>query len=195
MIINIHKYFSNPAPIDKQHQKLTLRKRVAMVTGVSESAVGVAVSDWNQCNNGKFSSHKILGRPKSQPDENITTLLCTNIIDANMTAQQLATPILQAFLSEHGYEISKWRLLRILHHLGYYYGRGERRNILHESPNNVAFCCQYLRYQFANLESNNDIPHAQRFFSMNHIVTYIILVQILGFLIVVLFYHKGMVHC
>jgi hypothetical protein len=108
MIVNIHRYFSDPTPIDKQHQKLTLRKRVAMVTGIAESTVGVVMSDWNERNDGKFSSHKILGRPKSQPDENIATLLRTKIIDANKTAEQLAIPVLQAFLSENGYVISKW---------------------------------------------------------------------------------------
>jgi hypothetical protein len=42
--------------------------------------------------------------------------------------------------------------------LGYYYGQGERQNILHESPNNVAFHCYYFHFQFANLEGKNDVP-------------------------------------
>ena len=35
----------------------------------------------------------------------------------------------------------------MLHSLGYYFGRGERRNILHESPNN------------AKLQGDNDVPN------------------------------------
>ncbi|RIA90710.1 hypothetical protein C1645_823006 [Glomus cerebriforme] len=35
---------------------------------------------------------------------------------------------------------------------------GEHKNILHELPNNVAFCCHYLCFHFANLEGNNDMP-------------------------------------
>jgi hypothetical protein len=46
----------------------------------------------------------------------------------------------------------------VLHSLSYYYEQGERRNILHELPNNVAFCCRYLRFRFANLKGNNDVP-------------------------------------
>uniref|UniRef100_U9U7A7 Uncharacterized protein n=1 Tax=Rhizophagus irregularis (strain DAOM 181602 / DAOM 197198 / MUCL 43194) TaxID=747089 RepID=U9U7A7_RHIID len=40
----------------------------------------------------------------------------------------------------------------------------ERRNILHESPNNVAFRCRYLRFRFANLEGQNDVPHRPEVF-------------------------------
>ncbi|CAB4413551.1 unnamed protein product [Rhizophagus irregularis] len=49
-------------------------------------------------------------------------------------------------------------LLRVLHRLEYYFGQGDCRNILHESPNNVAYRCRYLCFHFANLEDNNDVP-------------------------------------
>ena len=88
----------------------------------------------------------------------------TKIWDANKKAEQLNTPILRQFLSEYGHELSKWRLLRILHHLGYYFGQGEHRDILHESPNNVAYRCRYLRFRFANLEGNNDVPRRPEVF-------------------------------
>ena len=42
--------------------------------------------------------------------------------------------------------------------MGYYYGRGERRNILHESPENVAFRNCYLRRRFENLQGGNKVP-------------------------------------
>lgn len=48
--------------------------------------------------------------------------------------------------------------------MGFYYGQGERRNILHESPNNIAFRCRYLRYRFANLEGKNDVPRRPEVF-------------------------------
>ncbi|CAB4474390.1 unnamed protein product [Rhizophagus irregularis] len=78
--------------------------------------------------------------------------------------EQVSTPVLCQFLSENRYTFSKWKLLRVLHHLGYYYGQGERRNILYESPNNVAFRCRYLRFCFANLEGQNDVPHRPEVF-------------------------------
>ncbi|CAB4493350.1 unnamed protein product [Rhizophagus irregularis] len=85
-------------------------------------------------------------------------LLHTKILDANKKAEQLSTVILRQYLLEQGYNFSKWKLLRVLHRLGYYFGQGERRNILHESPNNVAYRCRYLRFRFANLEGKNDVP-------------------------------------
>lgn len=164
MVINAHRYFSGATSFEKQNQNISLRKRVALVLGVAESTVGVVLSDWNRRNDGTFSAHQNLGPPKSQPDENIASLLRTYITDSNTTGHQISTPFLRQFLSEHGYTLSKWQLLRILHQLGYYYGKGERRNILHESPNNVIFRCHYIRYRFANLEGNNDVPHLPEVF-------------------------------
>ena len=158
MIINVHQYFSGVNSKTESHQKSTLRKRVAEALGIAEGTVGSIVSDWNSRGDSTFTPHKTLGRPKSQPNEDISELLRTKILNANKTGGQLSTPILRQFLAENGYDFSKWKLLRLLHHLGFYYGQGERRNILHESPNNIAFRCRYLRYRFANLEGNNDVP-------------------------------------
>ncbi|CAG8735941.1 4636_t:CDS:2 [Rhizophagus irregularis] len=100
----------------------------------------------------------MLGRLKLQLDEVISELLRTKILNANKAAELLSTHTLQQFLAEKGYNFSKWKLLRVLHKLGFYYGQGERRNILHELPNNVAFHSHYLRFCFANLEGQNDVP-------------------------------------
>jgi len=164
MIINVYNYFKEDNSRKEDHRKLTLRKRVAEVLGVAESTVGSVVSDWNNRGDNTFTPHKTLGRPKSEPNENLSELLRTKILDSNKKAEQLNTPILRQFLSENGYELSKWTLLRVLHRLGYYFGQGECRNILHESPNNVAYRCRYLRFRFANLEGNNDVPRRPEVF-------------------------------
>ncbi|EXX65837.1 hypothetical protein RirG_129490 [Rhizophagus irregularis DAOM 197198w] len=72
--------------------------------------------------------------------------------DSNKKAEQLSTPILRQFLFENGYEFSKWKLLWVLYRLGYYFSQRDHRNILHKSPNNVAYRCHYLHFCFANLE-------------------------------------------
>ncbi|UZO29622.1 uncharacterized protein OCT59_023086 [Rhizophagus irregularis] len=113
------------------HHKLTLRKHIAEILGVAEGTVGSVVSDWYNRSDDTFTPHKVLRRPKFQPDENVSELLRTTILDANKKAEQLSTVILR---------------------------QGERRNILHESPNNVAYRCRYLRFRFANLEGKNDVP-------------------------------------
>ncbi|CAB4413177.1 unnamed protein product [Rhizophagus irregularis] len=158
MIINIHNYLLGDSSTSNDHHKLTLRKHIAEILGVAEGTVGSVVSDWYNRSDDTFTPHKVLGRPKFQPDENVSELLRTKILDANKKAEQLSTVILRQYLLEQGYNFSKWKLLRVLHRLGYYFGQGERRNILHESPNNVAYRCRYLRFRFANLEGKNDVP-------------------------------------
>src|ERR1044072_3333107 len=80
MIISVHDYLSGVKSLDKDHLKLTLRKRVAEVLGISESTVGCVVSDWNKRNDGSFTPHKTIGRPKFEPDENVSELLRTKIL-------------------------------------------------------------------------------------------------------------------
>jgi hypothetical protein len=97
MIINLYNYFSGDNSRKEDHQKLTLRKRVAEVLGVAERTVASVVSDWKKRGDDTFTPHKPLGRPKSEPNENISELLRTKILDANKKAEQLSTPILQQF--------------------------------------------------------------------------------------------------
>jgi transposase len=126
MIVNVYTYFSEANITKESHQKLTLRKQVAEVLGVVEGTVRSVISDWKKRGDNTFTSHKTLKRPKLKPDENISEILCTKILDANKKAEQLATPVLLQFLAEQGYEFSKWKLLRILVYcLGYYYSQGE----------------------------------------------------------------------
>ncbi len=94
MVLNIYRYFSGATSIDKQNKNMSLRKQVGLVLGVVESTVRVVLSDWNQHNDGTFTPHQNLGRPKSQPDEDITSLLRAHIINSNKTEQQLSTPFL-----------------------------------------------------------------------------------------------------
>ncbi|CAG8844801.1 26362_t:CDS:1, partial [Gigaspora margarita] len=41
MVINIHRYLSGNISLTKQKQKFTLHKQVALVSGISESTVGM----------------------------------------------------------------------------------------------------------------------------------------------------------
>ena len=114
MIINVYNYFSGANTKKEDHQKVTLHKRVAEVLGIGESTVRRVVSDWRNRGNDTFILHKTFGRPKLQPDENISEVLRTKILNANKTVEQLSTYILQQFLTEKGYNLFKWKLLRVL---------------------------------------------------------------------------------
>ena len=62
-IVSAYKYFSDSTSVNKCNQKFTLCKRIAVVLGISES-VGRVIQDWNKCNGGSFTPHKIIGRPE-----------------------------------------------------------------------------------------------------------------------------------
>ncbi|GBC22902.2 hypothetical protein H257_11777 [Rhizophagus irregularis DAOM 181602=DAOM 197198] len=124
MVINVYNYFSGANSKKEDHQKVTLRKHVAEVLGIGECTVARVVSDWKSRGDNTFTPHKTLGRPKLQPDENLSEILRTKILNANKTAEQLSTHTLQQFLAEKGYDLSS----------------------------------RYLRFRFANLEGQNDVP-------------------------------------
>ena len=107
MIINVYNYFSGANSKKEDHQKGTLRKRVAEALGVAEGTVGSVVSDWKSRGNNSFTPHKTLGRPKLQPDENISEILRTKILYANKTVEQLSTHTLRQFFAEKGYNFSR----------------------------------------------------------------------------------------
>ncbi|GBC06068.1 hypothetical protein RclHR1_06600002 [Rhizophagus clarus] len=121
MVISVYNYFSRVNFKTEDHQKVTLCKRVAEALGIAESTVGAVVADWNKRGDNTFTPNKPLRRPKLQPDENISEILCTKILNANKTAEQLSTHTLQQFLAKKGYNFSKWKLLRVVHQLGFYY--------------------------------------------------------------------------
>ncbi|UZO23183.1 uncharacterized protein OCT59_015527 [Rhizophagus irregularis] len=103
MIINIHNYLLGDSSTSNDHHKLTLRKHIAEILGVAEGTVGSVVSDWYNRSDDTFTPHKVLRRPKFQPDENVSELLRTKILDANKKAEQLSTVILRQYLLEQGY--------------------------------------------------------------------------------------------
>ena len=95
MIVSVYKYFSDSTSVNKRNQKLTLRKRIAVVLGISESTVGRVIQDWNKCNDGSFTPHKILGRPEVRPDSNITVLIREIIVESNKTGRPLSTAVIR----------------------------------------------------------------------------------------------------
>ena len=114
------------------------------------------VAEYNQ-SKSRESSPKI-GRPKKELNHDLVEIIRSIIIFSNISGLPLSTPILRKKLKENSYIFSKWQLLHLLHMLGYYYGRSERQNMLHESPENVTFRNIYLQRQFENLQGGNKVP-------------------------------------
>jgi len=83
MVLNVYRYFSGATSIGKQNKNITLRKRVGLVLGVAESTVGGCVV-WSE------TAQRWHIYTKSQPGEDITSLLRTHIMISNKTGQQLS---------------------------------------------------------------------------------------------------------
>jgi hypothetical protein len=110
LIINVYNYFLGTNSKREDHQKVTLCKRIAEVLSVRESresTVGRMVSDWKSHRDNIFTPYKTLRHPKLQPDENISEILHTKILDANKKAELLSIHTLRQFLAEKGYGFSK----------------------------------------------------------------------------------------
>jgi transposase len=147
MIVRVHQYFLSIRQRQTQRQDLSLRKEVASVLGIGEATVARVVAEYNGSENEEFSQQTIQGRPKKGLDHNVVELVHKFVMSANVSGSPLSTHTLRQKLEENNHILSKWQLLRVLHMLGYYYGRGERRNMLHESLGNVAFRSCYLRHR------------------------------------------------
>ena len=158
MILSTHKYFFEYRQGQKQPEHIQLRKLVAKVLGIGEATVAQVIAEGNKSENKQLTAPKLPGRPRKELKPNVSEVIRDLVMSANSAGLPLSTPVLRQKLEEEGHKFSKWQLLRILHVLGYFYGHGERRNILHESAENVAFRGRYLRWRFSNLQGNNSVP-------------------------------------
>jgi hypothetical protein len=73
----------------------------------------------------------------------------------NKHGTALTAGTINKHLKEQGYGFSVATTKRHLRLLGFYYGKGERRNILHESPQVVDYRSVYLGRRLRNLNANN----------------------------------------
>jgi transposase len=85
MIISTHQYFFQARQGMEQPQHSRLRKQVATVLGVGEATVERVVADWKQRNDGKFTPHQTIGRPKLEPNPNIIELIRILVNASNLT--------------------------------------------------------------------------------------------------------------
>ncbi len=73
----------------------------------------------------------------------------------------LSAQLLKMRLFKEGINIPERHLRRKVRKFGYYYGRGGRRNILHEVPSNIAFRGAYIEKRFLKLDAN-ELPRKTR---------------------------------
>lgn len=158
MIVHVYQWFKGDTDASISHQKLKLRKRVALCLGISESSLDKVLSDFYRANSQINNPEVPLGRPHINPND-IDMLQLENqlrelVLAGNISGTPVSVPTLQHQLAERGFHLAKSTLTRRLKCFGFKWGKGEGRDILHETAANVAFRCRYIRRRFENLNAN-----------------------------------------
>ncbi|CAG8636113.1 9775_t:CDS:2 [Gigaspora margarita] len=159
MIISVHYYLKNKKDLLTQQSDETiyLRKEVSLATGVGKATIALTSSNQGHQSPQKFQAEYL---------EAIHNL----IISANKNDIPLSLRMLVLELSEIGFSISKMQLAIHLHKLGYHYGKGERQNILHETPQNIAYRARYFRRRFENIQDSNNVPTLPKFLKVEEVI-------------------------
>ncbi|KAF9581117.1 hypothetical protein BGW38_001985 [Lunasporangiospora selenospora] len=126
-------------------------RRLSVVTGVGSDSCGIAI---------KFADTGIIeckeinrrGRPKKDMDKDYSGKLMDIVTKSNSLGQpNSSTRIANTLKEDYGISRSRRSIRRDLHKLGFYWGKGVRRHLYHDSPQNVAYRFEYLKRRFENL--------------------------------------------
>jgi transposase len=152
MIVRVHLYLKDFLSRPKHHRAVKLRREVAEACGIGEATVGRIISEFNKENSVEKSKG---GGPRgSRMSDDIVQEIQKIVNHSNAIGRPLSLQKIRSELNKESIDISKETLRRQLIKIGLYYGKGERRNILHETVQNVAFRARYLRHRMANLNAN-----------------------------------------
>lgn len=147
----VHEHLQGSGPLYTERRKLNSRKRLALLCGISEKVAQEAIRLYNA---GEIPVASVVGRPKSQIDPEVAQQVREIILASNMGGTPMNSALLVVELAKLGTVVTTRTLQRQLKALGYHYGRGNRRNILHDSEANIDYRNVYLEKRLANLNAN-----------------------------------------
>jgi transposase len=153
MILKASRYISDRREGRLPHEKLNLRKEVADTLGIAERTVASVTSEFNKTNN--LSPAVPTGRPSNGIDIVVMEKIRETIHNANQNGNPISSKIISNLLRDIGIDLSPRTIRRYCRKMGYRYGKGERLNILHETPAVIDYRYQYLNRRFENIDSNN----------------------------------------
>ncbi|KAF9115316.1 hypothetical protein BGW39_003083, partial [Mortierella sp. 14UC] len=97
-------------------------------------------------------------RPHKERDDTLMAVIHAMVEETNKKGAANSLNIIRNRLQqEHNIKVSKRTVNRVIHKLNCYWGTGVRRNILHSTPQNIAYCMKYLERRLSNLE-----PHINK---------------------------------
>ena len=160
LLMNVHAHLSGRGPLENERKRLNSRKRLALVTGVAPKVAQEAIRLYNA---GETPREKKVGRPKETVDPMMASIIRELVINANKTGVPMYSKMLVAELAKLGHVVTVRTLHRNLKALGFHYGKGNRRNLLHDSQGTIDYRNVYLEKRLNNLQRNG-LPIAAEVF-------------------------------
>lgn len=153
ILLNVHQYLNGSGPFyEKQEEKLSPRKRLALITGVglrvSQEAIRLSVS-------GEEPTQNKIGRPKRHVDPELICFIREFVLTKNKAGIPVHSKlILQELARKKNLELNERTLRNYLQHIGLHYGKGNKKNILHDSQQVIDYRNIYIKHRLNNLNSN-----------------------------------------
>jgi transposase len=158
VVLHVYNWLKARRPVIKG-EKLGNRQLCVEATGFSENVICSIVKEANR-NGGSLSDEAPPRKTRAvRPGkEFILEKLMSFCDEGNLNGYPISARKMKNMLFEkHGITISKPTICRWLGGTTYRFSKGDRRNILHNSPANVAYRHCYLGRRLANLNSS-DVP-------------------------------------
>ena len=160
LMMHVHEYLIRAGPWAAERRKLNARKRLAWVTGVSEKVAQEAIRMYKT---GEVPCEAAVGRPKRELDPELARKIRELVLNGNKNGVPMHSKLLVAELAKQDTVVNVRTLQRHLSTLGFHYGKGNRRNILHDTKANIDFRNAYLEKRLGNLNSNGLPVHPEVF--------------------------------
>src|SRR4051812_318225 len=167
MLMNVHQYMNGSGPFHTCNTKLNARKHLALATSVGVQVAQQAIHMVNEnIVSSERSGTRLKGRRKHDlsGDTDLYGIICGIVLAANKEGNPVHSRLIAEELAKRNIVIPDRTLCCYLRRdVGLCYGKGNRRNILHDSQNNIDYRNLYLERRFNNLNSKR-LPIAAEVF-------------------------------
>lgn len=149
--MRVHEFLVGGGPLQEERRKLKPRKRLALLLGIAENVAQEAIRLYNA---GETPRESVVGRPKSEIPPELAARIREIVLHSNLSGMPMHSKLLAAELAKEGTVVHVRTVQRHLKALGFRYGKGNRRNILHDTTANIDYRNVYLERRLGNLNAN-----------------------------------------
>lgn len=159
VIMNVYETLTKATFREREFLGMQKRELLMKVCGIPEHAAKRAIHMYN--NPTEASENKPIGRPKRALDPEYSSAVEEIMLYNNEHGEiNTVRRTMKRLEDSYHIKVSYSVLLRDIHALRFKYGKGIRRNILHDSPTNVLYREVYVNERLANINGrfNPDLP-------------------------------------